>query len=64
MIVTVTDETINRDGYYVEINPATAGIMDKYPEMPELKNGDYCYVSVKKDTPYGLRVRFIYNLID
>ncbi len=63
IIVTVTDETINKDGYYVEVNPATTGIMDKYPETPELKNGDCCYVSVKKDTPYGLRVRLIYKIL-
>ena len=60
----VSDETERKDGYYVEIDPATPGIMDKYPEMPDLKMGDYCYASVNKDTPRGLRVRFIYNIVN
>lgn len=63
-VVMVADEIDRKDGYYVEIDPATSGIMDKYPEMPDLKMGDYCYASVKKDTISGLRVKFIYNFIE
>ena len=64
IVVMISDETEKRDGYYVEIDPATSGIMDKYPEMPDLQMGDYCYVSVSKDTPRGARVKFIYKVVE
>lgn len=52
-------ERVNENGYFVEYNPATPGIMDTFENFPEIKAGSNVLVKIKKDTEKGFKANFL-----